>query len=335
MTNSNIPSALELLFRRKATLSKPGKRREDYNLALVVPGGGMRGCVSAGMGAALSRLRYVNCFDQIFATSAGAIKTPYFLANQSLEHAPLYATDLANGRFISTWRGLSGRGPIMDLDYLFNHVIGNTRPLAFGKVLERNIKFHVTATEVSTGNAVLLNDFHTPEELFTAMRASALIPGVGGNEPVSFRGMELIDGGYSAFLPEELARANGATHLLVLTNLPAGHYHHEPGYNHRWIVGDALKSLSSPVAEAFLTNHERDNKQLTRIRAGEDRTIAHCEIPADSPRIDSLCKKPKVMWQGLEAGFLTMCRFLDQPNRQVPRKWKALKTPKKASGKKK
>ena len=326
------PSTLELLFRRKASHSLPGKRREDFNLALVLEGGGMRGCVAAGMGAALSRLRYVNCFDQVIATSSGAMKAPYFLSNQAVAHAPVYATDIAKGRFISIWRAFHGNRPIMDLDYLLRHILVNIRPLEFGRIAKRGIPLHLTATIADTGQAVLLSDFKDQEELFTAMRASALIPGVGGHAPVNFRGMNLIDGGYSAFLPEKLARQNGATHLLMLTNLPAESYHRKPDRNHVRTVGSALASLSSPVAESFLTNHERDNEQLARIRSGEDPTIGHCEMPEDGPHIDTLCRKPKVIWQGLEAGFKAMCRYMDQPNRQIPRQWKNLQKAKQKPG---
>ena len=49
-----MPSVLEVLWRRKATGSEPGKRRDGFNLVLVAEGGGMRGCITAGMGAALS-----------------------------------------------------------------------------------------------------------------------------------------------------------------------------------------------------------------------------------------------------------------------------------------
>lgn len=332
-THASTPSALELIWRRKSTGSMPGKRRDGCKLALVVEGGGMRGCIAAGMGAAISRLRYLNCFDQLIGTSAGALGLPYLLADQAVADAPIYAEDLAKGRFISTWRAFHSNRTIMDLDYLFDDVFENQRPLRFDVIKQSAIELGIVATRVSTGEAVLLNRFQRKSSLMKAMRASALIPGVGGHSAVELQRQNkkhrLIDGGYSAFLPEEIARQNGATHLMVLTNLPDGLFHQEPGYNHVRIVGAALSRLNCPVAKTFSRDHIQANEQLARIREGKDASIAHCEIPAHGPYIDTLCKKRHVMWQGLEAGFKAMCCLLDHPDEPIPDEWTNLKNAKK------
>ena len=324
MGRSQTSSAMELLFQRRANLSKPNNRQDPFNLALILEGGGMRSCVTTGMCAALSRMRYINCFDQVVATSAGAMQAPYLLSNQLLASAPSYATDIAKRRFINTWRACDSYRPIMDLDYLLDHVMKERHPLDFEKMRRVGIPLHVVTTNCSNGELVALSDFQNQEELHTALRASAFIPGVGGTEAIPFRGKHLIDGGFSALLPEDVARLNGATHLLVLTNLPAGQFHDEPTSNHKRIVGGALANLSSPVARSFLLDHARDNEQLARIRSGSDPTIAHCEMQ-NGPRINTLCIKRNTIWEGLETGFTTMCDFLWQPQRQLPKQWRSLK----------
>lgn len=328
------PSALDLLWRRKATSSKPTKRHDPFKMALVVEGGGMRGCVSAGMTAALVRLGYGDCFDMMIGTSAGAINLAYVAASQAVaDAAPMYATDLASGRFISTWRAIHGKKPIMDLDYLFEDMMENIHPLDVDIIRKRGIRLGFTATIMETGDPILLTDFRTRRSLKKALRASAMIPGVGGPKPVKFRRMNLIDGGFSAFLPENMAREQGATHIFLLTNLPAGQFHNPPDYNHVRVVGSALSRLSSPVAETFVSNNERDNLHLERVRAGEDPTVAHCEMPEGAPRIQTLCKKPKKLWMAMEQGFKAMCAYMSHPDEPLPRHWKNLKNAKKNSKK--
>lgn len=321
-------ATLELIWRRKATGSMPGKRRDGCNLALIVEGGGMRGCISAGMGAAISRLRYLNCFDQVIGTSAGAMGLPYLLTNLAVDHSPIYAQDLTTNRFIHTLRMFHRTRTIMDLPYLFE-ILENLRPFCFDTLKNCGIDLGIVATRVSTGEAVLLNKFQRKQSLIKAMHASALIPGIGGRSAIELQRQgkrhRLIDGGYSAFLPEELARQNEATHLLALTNLPHGQFHSEPTYQHVRIVGNTLAKMKSPVADTFKQDHVEANEQLARIRKGEDPTIAHCEIPAHGPVIDNLCKKAPVIWQGLEAGFRAMCELLDHPDEPIPDQWTALK----------
>jgi predicted acylesterase/phospholipase RssA len=63
--------------------SVPGARRDDFNIALAIEGGAMRGVVSAGMLAGLEYLTRLPIFDAVYGTSAGAINGAYFLAGQA------------------------------------------------------------------------------------------------------------------------------------------------------------------------------------------------------------------------------------------------------------
>ena len=73
---------LELLAKRFETYSKPGKRQDNATLALAMEGGGMRGCVSAGMAAAIASLGLTDCFDSIYGSSAGSVIGAYMISRQ-------------------------------------------------------------------------------------------------------------------------------------------------------------------------------------------------------------------------------------------------------------
>jgi hypothetical protein len=67
---SRLHPVLEALRRRAATGSLPGesgggRRRDGLRIGLAIEGGGMRGCVPAGMAAALEHLGLRDCFDMV------------------------------------------------------------------------------------------------------------------------------------------------------------------------------------------------------------------------------------------------------------------------------
>jgi hypothetical protein len=57
---------LQVLHERMYSRSKPCERNDPYKVALAIEGGGMRGCVSAGMTAALKDLGMEDCFDVVY-----------------------------------------------------------------------------------------------------------------------------------------------------------------------------------------------------------------------------------------------------------------------------
>ena len=74
---------LKILQDRRASGSKPQERADGHKVALVIEGGGMRGCVSAGMLASLMDLGFGDGIDGVFGSSAGEPQT------QNPEHSTL------------------------------------------------------------------------------------------------------------------------------------------------------------------------------------------------------------------------------------------------------
>lgn len=63
---------IEALLRRRDEKSEPGERRDDFRIALVVGGGGMRGGATGGMARAIQKAGLGRAFDVAYGTSSGA-----------------------------------------------------------------------------------------------------------------------------------------------------------------------------------------------------------------------------------------------------------------------
>ncbi|KAL3907542.1 MAG: hypothetical protein SGILL_008828 [Bacillariaceae sp.] len=73
-----------LMKERYESQSMPGYRAETdtSTLALSIEGGGMRGCVSAGMVAAIAALGLSDTIDKLYGSSAGSVVGAYFVSRQ-------------------------------------------------------------------------------------------------------------------------------------------------------------------------------------------------------------------------------------------------------------
>lgn len=73
-----------LMKERFLERSTPGHRIKGDNatLALAIEGGGMRGCVSAGMAAAVAALGLTDTIDSIYGSSAGSVVGAYLVSRQ-------------------------------------------------------------------------------------------------------------------------------------------------------------------------------------------------------------------------------------------------------------
>ena len=81
-----VHPVLQLLHERRKTksplTSTDSVRPDGMKVSLVVEGGGMRGCVTAGMVAAIHYLGMEDCFDDIYGSSAGTVIGAYFNTRQ-------------------------------------------------------------------------------------------------------------------------------------------------------------------------------------------------------------------------------------------------------------
>jgi len=253
--DSSLPGVhpvAQLLLERAAKGSHPGARDDNYQVALAIEGGGMRGAITAGMVAAIEQLGLVDSFDAVYGSSAGAINGAYLLAGQATYATTVYYQDIDNMAFVNPFRPLIGR-PIVSLEYLIDEVMVNRKPIDWRTILDSKIPLRVVATSLRRGEAVTLQGFRTREGLFEALRASARIPLLAGG-PVSVNGDPCMDATICQTIPYEAALRDGFTHVLVLRANAKGVGLGEPrlfGY----LAAHRLGRSHSRLRAAMLSRH--------------------------------------------------------------------------------
>mmetsp|Transcript_4836 Transcript_4836/g.7291 ORF Transcript_4836/g.7291 Transcript_4836/m.7291 type:complete len:583 (-) Transcript_4836:1323-3071(-) len=184
-------------------------RPDGKKVALIVEGGGMRGCVTAGMVAAISYLGLEDTIDVIYGSSAGTIIGAYFNTRQLPWFGPeIYYDSLttAGKRFIDSKRLLRTLGlglldprlvkdvmvrpkygkPVLNLDFLLRETMQVRKPLDWDKFVEMQKvqPLKVVASGLKSGKSVVFDlergGFDNIEELAGSMHGSCLLPGIAG-----------------------------------------------------------------------------------------------------------------------------------------------------------
>ena len=97
-----------------ALRSRPANAR----IALVVEGGGMRGAVSGGMALGLDELGLAGAFDAAYGSSAGTLNAMWLVSGRVRDGIPTWTDPRLVGELISRRRGLTRRGPVVDVEGL-------------------------------------------------------------------------------------------------------------------------------------------------------------------------------------------------------------------------
>jgi len=218
--------------------------------AFVLAGGGSLGAIEAGMLRAL--LGHGERADFVVGASAGAINGAYFAADP---------TQAGVARLEAIWRGLRREhvfplsfGKILSLFWRRDHLVEShglrrllEHHLPYRQLEQATIPIHVVATELISGEEVLLSSGPAVD----AILASTAIPGVFPT--VTIGGRELVDGGVSNNTPISTAVRLGAERIIVLptgfacalTRPPSG------------AISRALHSLNLLVARQLIHDIER------------------------------------------------------------------------------
>jgi NTE family protein len=182
--------------------------------ALVLSGGGSLGAVQVGMLRALSGAGFTP--DVVIGASVGALNGAFFACDP---------TPPGVERLADLWRSLR-RKDIFPLTLMAgltallcgrDHLIEPSRlravahrALKIERIEQARIPLHIVATDVLTGEEVLL----ASGDIETALMASTAIPAVF--PCVEKDGRYLVDGAVSNNTPVAAAVACGAEHILVL-----------------------------------------------------------------------------------------------------------------------
>ena len=206
---------LKVLYDRanNKELGCPGDRKDGKKVAIAIEGGGMRGCVAAGMISALTHLNLTDSVDIVYGSSAGSLVGAYFISGQLPYEGPevyydiltsagkdfidsqsilrsigLGLFDLRFSSFVSLFKDRMGK-PVLNLDYLLNTIVQRIKPLKWDYFLEKQITkkqiLKVVASGLLSKQSIALSyeegNFKNLAELTQCMRASMLLPGITGD----------------------------------------------------------------------------------------------------------------------------------------------------------
>ena len=256
---------VELLRNRKHSGWRAGGHG-DRKLALIVEGGGMRGVLSAGSLLAVDLLGYRACFDEIYATSSGAVNAAFFLSGQGSSGIRVYFDDINNRHFYNPCRLFK----IVDVDYVYDYVVPQVK-----KLDERVLKNSATdllfsMTEVNSGKNVLKSVKSSRETVAKMLKASSALP-VLYNKTVTLDGEQYVDGGISCTVPIRQAIDNGCTDILVLVTKPHGYIPSAPSAFERSMMRIMMGWRFPNVAKTF--SGKADTALENRLIAAGDTVI--------------------------------------------------------------
>jgi predicted patatin/cPLA2 family phospholipase len=304
-------SAWDVLHARRASSSRPGEREDDAKVALVIEGGGNRAAYSAGMAIAIEQLGLVDCFDDVYGTSGGALNGAWMLTREGERWLPSWATpEYAAQRVTDARRLLRGR-PVVDLHHLLHHVYVDVFPMDFAAVLSAPVRLHPVATDAVTGTAADLALYvHDQATLQAALRATSALPLLAGR-PVPLGGHCYVDGGVAEPVPFRTALAQGATHLLVLRTRRSEQRVAAPPFGQRAVMGAWFKAFAPGAREPYLRRHLThldDERELTA--AGP--VVQQVRPPAGSPDVARLGKDLDLVGSAIEVGRQQLVAAFDE-----------------------
>lgn len=198
---------------------RTGRRDDGARVALVLEGGGMRGVLSAATAAVIDEMGLLEVTDLVVGTSAGGLNAAAVAAGSIVPFARSYSEIFSADDFIDLRRILRAK-PVVDSPLVIREV---DRLFDVGAAARKDhgLQLAVVATDIASAVAEPITDFEDGPEVLAAIKASGLLPLLGG-PPAELRGRRWLDGGIVEGLPIASARVLGATHALVLATRPLG-----------------------------------------------------------------------------------------------------------------
>jgi NTE family protein len=199
--------------------------------------------------------------DMLFGTSVGAVNAAWLAGHTGPEGAAnlaeiwrtVHRGDIFPTGFAGGLRGFIGRQ---------DHLVSSrglrallTRRLNFTRLDDAPIPVHVVASDITTGEEVVLSS----GDAVDAVTASAAIPGVF--PPVEIDGRTLVDGAVCDNVPIAHAVAQGAEHIYVLPTGYACAMDHAP----RSALGVAIQALTLMLAQRLANDVERYEREVDLV----------------------------------------------------------------------
>ncbi|WP_227982212.1 patatin-like phospholipase family protein [Nocardia spumae] len=288
----------ELIAQRLRAGTAAGAHGDGARLALVIEGGSARGAYSHGMVMGLEEFGILGCFDAVYGASAGALNGAWLLCGRAVRARRAWHADVVR-RVISPARALRG-GPVVDTRYLVHTVYERIVPMDFPAILTSAVTFHPIGTDIADGRAVDLRPhIRDTGSLQRALRASTCMPVLAGR-PVALAGSHYVDAGLSESVPIHTARAQGATHIVVLRTRREDEIPSGPSQFERKVVGRVLGGYGPGVVRSWANRSNR--YAADELLMATDPSFLQIRPPLGAPDIGRVARDSAVLLRALDVG---------------------------------
>lgn len=267
------------MWRKKQLLTINDPQHKTLSPLLLLPGGGQRGVVPAGVAAALENLRLVDAFDTLVTSSTGAAIGLYMLAGDVKQGRTIYWEENVRNEFAKKRRVRK----VLDIDTLEEEFRYGKKRVAIKAVFASRPKFYVSVTDEETGEGLFL-DAKKCENPIDAVVASINVPILSGGKVVELHGKRFVDGDLGNPLPIDFAISQDATDILVVMSSPLDLYPKLPIKIIHMFQHTNYKHLSEGVLRKITSYTTRFNDALCYLR-GEYPLPKGIRIAAIYPKI--------------------------------------------------
>jgi predicted patatin/cPLA2 family phospholipase len=220
-------------------------------LLLICEGGGMRGIQQAAAMWHLNQLGATQAFDQVWAVSAAACNSLYFLAGQSDGVGRIYSELL--GRY-KTHQQLTN--PLLrrprPLEVAMSIGVEQVEPLQWDKVFANPTELYIGAVDVYGGRIHYFGKGTDRQKLLARVRASSQVPTLNG-PPVQVGSKRYLDGGLADPIPVRGLDQNKDALAVVLHTWPADY---PPSFSSKWL--QTIQGLTLHAFHPELIGYHRD-----------------------------------------------------------------------------
>lgn len=281
----NLSKAIKSIIARKEERAG-GKKTNKRKTALIVQSGSMRGVLNAGSLIALEKMGFTEGFDAVYGSSGGAINASYFLSGQAPFGTSIYYEDINNSRCINLLR----LNKIFDIDYLFDDVVENIKPLDTPKIIKSKSKFYFFATDADCGEYIKV--ITSNENFLKLLKASCAMP-VYFNQSVCVDGKNYFDGAVGMAIPVEEAIKDSCTDILVLLTQSV------KSRDSICKLENFFLKLAMPKLKKFVDSYIEDYNKSFDISIGRKKISENVNIstivPDDSFRLNRLTKNESLL----------------------------------------
>jgi predicted patatin/cPLA2 family phospholipase len=274
-------TVVDLMRERRRRGANPKAEDDGRKLALIVEGGGMRGTLSAGALVALNVLGFRPVFDEVYATSAGAVNAAYFLSGQVAYGITIYFDDISNKRFINPLRFWK----MVDVGFAYDEVVTAVKPLDERALRAQPAGLYFSVTDTETGENHLLDVKALSEPVSRMLKATSALP-VLYNRTIAVNGRAYVDGGATCTLPILQAAERGCTDILVVMTKGPDYRSEPPTRLRKAILYCALGRTWPKIMDAYAALDARN--QADRALAAGVQVLETINVATLFPTSDEL-----------------------------------------------